>query len=179
MSWQLCTPLYHVHKNDDFFQWLLTGFVLCNGYISVIGFLLSLSAVIVVMDHELLWHFRVVILSLERTHTAQSGGLGRLVRSRPILAGQKMVSKSGRTDFLASKTDQQDTPNNVIVHSKSAMLWWAKMGYFDWPLSWPSPSDFPSYDIQNMASIHVKNISKTIILLFISHRLFGMCQNYL
>ena len=40
------------------------------------------------------------------------------------------------------------------------MLWWAKMGYFDWPVRWLSPSDFPSFDIQNMASIHVQNISK-------------------
>ena len=51
-------------------------------------------------------------------------------------------------------------PNNGIVHSKSAMLWWAKMGYFDWPVRWLSPSDFPSYDIQDMASIQVQNISK-------------------
>ena len=34
------------------------------------------------------------------------------------------------------------------------------MGYFDSPLRWPSQSDFPSYDIQNMASIHVQTISK-------------------
>ena len=34
------------------------------------------------------------------------------------------------------------------------------MGYFDWPVRWLSPSDFPSYDIQNMASIHVQNIWK-------------------
>ena len=34
------------------------------------------------------------------------------------------------------------------------------MGHFDWPVRWLNPSDFPSYDIQNMASIHVQNISK-------------------
>ena len=38
---------------------------------------------------------------------AQSGGLGGLVRRRPILTGRKMVSKSGWTDFLASKADQK------------------------------------------------------------------------
>ena len=38
---------------------------------------------------------------IRSTRAAQSGGLGRFWQ------GEKMVSKSGRTDFLASKADQQ------------------------------------------------------------------------
>ena len=57
------------------------------------------------------------------------------------------------------------------------MLCWAKMGYFDWPLSWSSPSDFPSYDIQKYGfNPCAKHFKTTIFIVCLSSSIWNVSK---